>query len=79
MKAYIHARLGEEERRALDELKRVGHKESDIIRRGLRLVAEQERRARKALEEDSLYRARPVGHSKDGKTAAGHDDVLYRR
>jgi prevent-host-death family protein len=29
--------------------------------------------------QDSLYRAKSVGRSKDGKTAADHDDVLYRR
>jgi prevent-host-death family protein len=30
-----------------------------------------------ALEEDSLYHARPVGRSKDGRTAAEHDVTLY--
>jgi prevent-host-death family protein len=29
------------------------------------------------LEADSLYRARPVGRSKDGLTAAEHDLTLY--
>jgi Arc/MetJ-type ribon-helix-helix transcriptional regulator len=50
MKGYIHARLGEEERRVLDELKRAGLKESDIVRRGLRLVAEQENRQKSARD-----------------------------
>jgi prevent-host-death family protein len=29
------------------------------------------------LESDSLYRARPVGRSKDGLSAAEHDRALY--
>jgi antitoxin (DNA-binding transcriptional repressor) of toxin-antitoxin stability system len=31
------------------------------------------------LEEDSLYRAKPVGRSKDGRSAADHDQILYGR
>jgi len=31
------------------------------------------------LEEDSIYRAGPVGRSKDGLRAADHDRVLYGR
>ena len=27
---------------------------------------------------DSLYRAKSVGRSKDGRTAADHDELLYR-
>lgn len=50
MKAYIHARLGKRERVALDELKeKTGQSESEIVRRGLELVAklvEQEERGR---------------------------------
>jgi prevent-host-death family protein len=30
-----------------------------------------------ALMDDSLYRAQAVGRSKDGRTAADHDAVLY--
>jgi antitoxin (DNA-binding transcriptional repressor) of toxin-antitoxin stability system len=29
------------------------------------------------LEEDPLYRAGPVGRSKDGRASADHDDLLY--
>ncbi len=29
------------------------------------------------LEDDPVYRAGPVGKSKDGKTAADHDEFLY--
>ena len=51
MKAYIHARLSREDRAALDELKaRTGQTESDILRRGLQLVAREERRRRSALD-----------------------------
>jgi len=32
-----------------------------------------------ALADDPLYRAEPVGHSSDGRTASDHDTVLYRR
>jgi hypothetical protein len=51
MKTYIHARLGVEERAALDELKaRTGRSESDLVRRGLQLVVQEERRRRSALD-----------------------------
>jgi hypothetical protein len=51
MKAYIHARLGEDERAALRELKQAtGLTESEIVRRGLQLVAAAERRRRNALQ-----------------------------
>ena len=45
VKAYIHARLGEKDRAVLDELKKsTGRSESEIVRHGLRLVAEESRR-----------------------------------
>jgi hypothetical protein len=51
MKAYIHARLRREDRAVLEELKRsTGHTESEIVRRGLRLVADEEGRRRSALQ-----------------------------
>ena len=31
------------------------------------------------LADDPLYRAEPVGRSSDGRSAAEHDAVLYRR
>lgn len=31
------------------------------------------------LAEDPLYRARPLGRSKDGRSAADHDVLLYGR
>ncbi|HEY6363024.1 MAG TPA: hypothetical protein VIX63_18085 [Vicinamibacterales bacterium] len=63
MKAYIHARLGEEDRAALEELKAAtGQTESEIVRRGLQLVAQEERRRRSALE----LAGRRVGRFKKG-------------
>ena len=51
MKAYIHARLGREDRASLEELKATtGQTESEIVRRGLQLVALEERRRRSALD-----------------------------
>jgi hypothetical protein len=51
MKAYIHARLGHQERTTLDELKHsTGQTESEIVRRGLQLVVAEERQRRSALD-----------------------------
>ncbi len=50
MKSYIHARLGEEDRLLLEELKRAGWTETEIVRRGLRLIAADERGRRSALD-----------------------------
>jgi len=51
MKTYIHARLDPEERGELDELRRkTGQTESELVRRGLRLVADEERSRRSALD-----------------------------
>lgn len=63
MKPYIHARVGKEEREVLEDLKRsTGRTESEIIRRGLQLVAEEEGRRRTALE----LAGRSVGRFKNG-------------
>jgi Arc/MetJ-type ribon-helix-helix transcriptional regulator len=63
MKAYIHARLGKEDRAALEELKQsTGQNESEIVRRGLQLVALEEGRRRSALE----LAGRRVGRFKKG-------------
>lgn len=51
MKTYIHARLGDKEQSALEDLKaKTGQTESELVRRGLRLLAEEERRRRSALD-----------------------------
>jgi hypothetical protein len=63
MKAYIHARLGEAEQTTLEELKQMtGQTESDIVRRGLHLVAAEERRRQSALQ----LAGRAVGRFKNG-------------
>ena len=63
MKSYIHARLRGEDRASLDELKRTtGQTESEIVRRGLQLVVQEERRRRSALE----LAGRSVGQFKKG-------------
>ena len=51
VKAYIHARLSREERAALETLKaKTGQSESELVRRGLQLVAQQEHAVRSALD-----------------------------
>ena len=51
MKAYVHARLGVQERAALNQLKKAtGLSESEIVRRGLQLVFQEGRRRRSALD-----------------------------
>jgi hypothetical protein len=63
MKTYIHARLGDDDRAALEELKETtGQTESEIVRRGLRLVVQEERRRRSALD----LAGRSVGRFKNG-------------
>ena len=63
MKASIHARLGDEDRVVLEELKQsTGRSESELVRRGLQLVAAEERRRRSALE----LAGRGVGRFKKG-------------
>lgn len=63
VKAYIHARLGDADRAALDELKEAtGLTESEIVRRGLQLVAQAERQKRSALD----LAGRRVGRYKKG-------------
>jgi hypothetical protein len=63
VKAYIHARLGADERAVLEELKtKTGQTESALVRRGLELVAREERRRQSALE----LAGASVGRFKDG-------------
>jgi hypothetical protein len=51
MKAYIHARLGKEDRALIEKLKTAtGQTESEIVRRGLQLVAQEARQRRSALD-----------------------------
>jgi hypothetical protein len=63
MKTYVHARLGESDRVVLDRLKRAtGHSESEIVRHGLKLLAEKSVAPRSALE----LAGRSVGRFKKG-------------
>lgn len=63
MKTSIHARLGDQERAALEELKHsTGQTESEIVRRGLQLMVAEQRRRRSALE----LAGRSVGRFKKG-------------
>ena len=63
MKTYIHARLNEEDRAVLEDLKKsTGHSESELVRRGLRLVSEELGRKQSALE----LAGRSVGKFKKG-------------
>ena len=63
MKSYIHARLSEEDRVVLKRLKQTtGRTESEIVRHGLKLVAEAEDRQRSALD----LAGRSVGRFKHG-------------
>jgi hypothetical protein len=63
MKSYIHARLGERDRTMLEELKQAtGQSESEIVRRGLQLVAQETGKHPSALD----LAARSVGRFKQG-------------
>ena len=51
VKTYIHARLSKADRAVLEELKSAtGHSESELVRRGLKLVSEQLARKPSALD-----------------------------
>ena len=63
MKAYIHARLGRADRSVLEALKQAtGRTESELVRRGLQLVADEEGRRTSAL----ALAGRSVGRFKNG-------------
>jgi len=63
VKTYIHARLTKEDRAVLEELKQAtGRSESDIVRRGLKLLAEEQRPQVSALQ----LAGRSVGRFKKG-------------
>jgi hypothetical protein len=63
VKRYVHARLGQHDREVLEELKQAtGRTESELLRRGLQLVAQEAGRQRSALD----LAARSVGRFKKG-------------
>ena len=62
-KTYVHARLSERDQAALAEVKaKTGQSDSEIVRRGLQLVAHEERRRSSALD----LAGRSVGRFKNG-------------
>ena len=62
-KTYIHARLTAADQATLAEVKaRTRQSDSEIVRRGLQLVAREERRRRSALD----LAGRSVGRFKNG-------------
>jgi len=63
MKDYIHARLAPEDRAVLQALKEsTGRSESELVRRGLQLIADEEGRRPSAL----ALAGRSVGRFKKG-------------
>lgn len=63
MKAFVHARLDRDDRAVLDALKHAtGHTESEIVRRGLQLMADEVGRRCSALD----AAGRSVGRFKKG-------------
>jgi hypothetical protein len=71
MKAYIHARLDKDDRAMLERLKRAtGHSESELVRRGLRLVQQDLGQARSA---------RDLAGGSVGKFAGGPKDLARNR
>jgi hypothetical protein len=76
VKAYIHARLGKADRAVLQALKEsTGRRESELVRQGLRLVAEKEGRRTSALalagRSVGLFKKGPKDLSTNRKHLAG--------
>jgi len=78
VKAYVHARLGREDAALLAELKRAtGESESQLVRRGLRLVRERVTR-RSALDLAGKSAGKFKGGPKDLSTNRRHLDGFGR-
>ena len=79
MKAYIHARLTREDSGTLNELKRVtGQSESQLVRRGLRLMREQLAQRPSALDLAGTSVGRYRTGPKDLSTNTKHLDGFGR-
>jgi hypothetical protein len=79
MKAYIHARLSPDDRRVLDELKRLtGQSESDLVRQGLRMARASLGRPHSALDLAGRSVGRFPGGPKDLSTHPRHFDGFGR-
>jgi Arc/MetJ-type ribon-helix-helix transcriptional regulator len=73
MKPLIHARLSEADRAILDDLKRAtGWSDSEVIRRGLRLVQQDLGRSPSALDAAGRSAGRFRGGPRDLSTNADH-------
>jgi Arc/MetJ-type ribon-helix-helix transcriptional regulator len=73
MKTYIHARLSEEDRAVLEELKKsTGRSESELVRDGLRLIQRRLERKRNALEVAGKSAGKFTGGPKDLSTNKEH-------
>ena len=73
MKKYVHARLAPEDEAVLAELKALtGRSDSEIVRRGLRLVAEEEKRRRSALTLAGKSVGRFTAGPRDLSTSKAH-------
>jgi hypothetical protein len=73
MKRYVHARLGREDREVLERLKRTtGRSESDLLRRGLYLVAEESATRPSALALAGRSAGRFRNGPRDLSTASRH-------
>jgi hypothetical protein len=73
VKSYIHARLGAAERKVLEQLKAAtGASESELVRRGLELVAAVELRRPSALELAGSGVGRFTSGPRDLSTSATH-------
>jgi len=76
MKRYVHARLGKEDGAVLEDLKRAtGHTESELVRRGLRLVLEEVGMRRTALDlagsSTGRFKGGPRDLASDGRHLRG--------
>ena len=75
MKRFIHARLSPEDRAVLDELKRAtGRTESALLRLGLQLVVDRERRVASALDLAGASVGRFTGGPRGLSTGRKHLD-----
>ena len=75
MKSFVHARIGKDERAALEALKRTtGQSESEIVRRGLKLVVAEHRQEPSALHVAGKSAGRFKGAPKDLSSHPSHLD-----
>lgn len=73
MKTYVHARLSQEDRVALEELKKAtGRSESELVREGLRLMRRQLEQEKSALQLAGKSVGKFAGGPKDLSTNKDH-------